>query len=572
MQFNDTDFASDSGDDNRYVLSQVDKFIDLVTTAHIRNNPYQDVFTEDDHMAPWQWLGEYGSVDQSPEQLYDWYFQGGATYGASPTVGSATMPSHCIVVDHDRGTIAFHYDLGMEMTWYLEHGQAWQEQRGQFEGVGALFEKVVSYSPAGFGIPLTQLEQLRSALTPASDITAADVEAASQINIATEDGDIRTQAGGMFTVSDEWSEYTAAATNLAPFQGQAVQLFRAAYLDRLPAILLGQTMTARALEDSLTVLGESYKGLRSESIDLLFQGIDFFHSYTGVPEFSVEIDWGKALSIVSGVASMVAGATAFSPGTQVVSAIAGMVSGAATVAAAVVGSPAHQEAVKAEVRFEGGSPREIYGNFRRMIETYLGQVDNTEQVLRTNLTEFLEVIEDRSYAMTIHTSYGDDVYLTQQEAFFQLKKPEVASIAISDGYSSIATKDMVGPAPKTGEQFSADLNALFKASEIYLPNLAANYRRIAGFDVESGLAAGFTRSADGYNPAVGNYDSASTGPVFGIWTQVMERLYTMLGSSASHLEKSGEALTATAIMYGLQDEVAAAGLDDVYRGLVYDAR
>ena len=98
MQFNDTDFASDSGDDNRYVLSQVDKFIDLVTTAHIRNNPFQEVFTEDDHMAPWQWLGEYGSVDQSPEQLYDWYFQGGATYGASPTVGSATMPSHCIVV------------------------------------------------------------------------------------------------------------------------------------------------------------------------------------------------------------------------------------------------------------------------------------------------------------------------------------------------------------------------------------------------------------------------------------------------------------------------------------------
>ena len=243
--------------------------------------------------------------------------------------------------DHDRGTIAFHYDLGMEMTWYLEHGQAWQEQRGQFEGVGALFEKVVSYSPAGFGIPLTQLEQLRSALTPASDITAADVEAASQINIATEDGDIRTQAGGMFTVSDEWSEYTAAATNLAPFQGQAVQLFRAAYLDRLPAILLGQTMTARALEDSLTVLGESYKGLRSESIDLLFQGIDFFHSYTGVPEFSVEIDWGKALSIVSGVASMVAGATAFSPGTQVCRRSPGLVSGAATVAAAVVGSPAH---------------------------------------------------------------------------------------------------------------------------------------------------------------------------------------------------------------------------------------
>lgn len=49
-------------------------------------------------------------------------------------------------------------------------------------------------------------------------------------------------------------------------------------------------------------------------------------------------------------------------------------------------------------------------------------------------------------------------------------------------------------------------------------------------------------------------------------------MYRMLGDSASNLEKSGEALTATAIMYGLQDEEAAAGLDGVYRDMVYDAR
>ena len=43
----------------------------------------------------------------------------------------------------------------------------------------------------------------------------------------------------------------------------------------------------------------------------------------------------------------------------------------------------------------------------------------------------------------------------QQEAFFQLKKPEVASIAISDGYSSIATKDMVGPDTRSRVNSSA---------------------------------------------------------------------------------------------------------------------
>ena len=571
MQINDTDLVSDTNDD-QYILSLVEEFVDLLTSCHIRNDPYKDTYSESDHLAPWQWVSAYGSVDQTPEQLYDWYFQGGSVYGESPTVASASMPPHYINVDKSRGVISFNYDLGAEKTWYLEKGPAWLEQRGQFEGVIELFNEVVSYRPTGFETALFDLGQMRKALIPLSgDIEPGDVEAASQINIASDSEDVDEQTAAVFTVTDEWSEYAAAASNLGPFQGRAVEVFTASYLDRLPAILLGQAMTARVLEDTLVVAGEAFKGVRIESLDLLCKGIDYLHSLDAGIDCDISIDWSKVMAVVSGVASIIAGATAFTPATQIVSAISGMISGAASVASAVIESPKHQELVELKLHFEAGSPQKFYKKFCMMIDSYLQQVDNTEQVLSTNLTDYLAVMKDVRDAITIYTSYGDDITLNQREAFFEVKRPAIASIDLSDGYSAISDTDMMGPAPKTGIQFGGDLNALFKASRIYIPGLADHYRDIMGFDIESGVSDGFTRTSTGYNPAAGNYENASTGPVFGAWSAVADELREVLKVSASNLDLAGEGLTAAAIMYALQDEAAASQLDDVHKSLVDNA-
>ena len=551
----------DQGKDNQYYSGKLDDLIDLVTTAHIQDNPDNTVYKDESDL--WNWVAKVG-FSGSPAEAKTYFTQGGNMPGPPP--------GHANYNSDDTIDIQLEGAAWNKQTWYKYKGSAWQGQRPQFEYSKPHFDQAMSYSYDGLDNGCFLMKMYEDDLTPKGNITENEIDDLTKVNVSTSGGKSPTSgAQQIFSEeSNEWNEAGAASKFLEPWQGRMAEVFKGAYIDRLPSILVGQCMTAKVLEQSLTICKDSYHGVRWQTQDLLDQAIELFQVYPfqGDGSSGDSTDWKTILSDVSGVATVVAGISTFFPPAYPVTALATIVAGGAAIGANIVESPKHKESLSNEIKLEGHSASEIYANFVLRIQTYLGEVDNTEQILKKTLSDYKTKVEDKSTGgATIYLTFGNDLQLTQWESFFALKKPGVASIDSSDSYSDISNSDNMGAAPATGEQFSGDLNELFKVGQVYLPDLANNYGALTISDASDGVEKGFTRTS-AVSTRQRDYTETGSGAVYPAWSALYTVFRQMLSSTEANMRDAGKGLTAAAVSFAHHDKTAAGKIDQTYKDLL----
>lgn len=111
--------------------------------------------------------------------------------------------------------------------------------------------------------------------------------------------------------------------------------------------------------------------------------------------------------------------------------------------------------------------------------------------------------------------------------------------------------------PLAGEALGVELVALWHAGRVGLPRIAEAYiqanRMLAG--TASGDGA-FSRGYGGEHYPGG----ASSGQVYGPWTQLRDTIQTILGNTANNVELAGAVLVHIADSYAETDAAAAARL------------
>lgn len=532
-----------------YVMGMVDELIDIATTRHLEDDPHKVVCEDAD--GPYKYLMENhwsggDNLDEVRQEFHvDVVDNGDDSYTVNPP-GAAFDPK----------------------TFYVQYGQAWQSERAIFEYVKKNFEQVLSYDQHAFGVPVLQMEMTRDDLTPVADLETyadelLDADLIETDPEADEDDESAESPMDKFNVADRWDSAAVVSESLSSWHGDAARMFKGAYTDRLPSILTGQMMVARVLEQSISIVGESFKGVRRESTGLLYEATNMLELYPyHTPVESDSTDWKSVLENVAGVAGAVGGIAAVLPGPgTAIAAGAGVVAGTATLGSMVVESPEHQAAVAEPVPVEGDTVVEIMSNFNQRIGKYISVVDDTESLLARELGDFSDFVTDKTTnGATVYLTWGDDVVLSQWNSFFEPIEPALGSIGSDTGHSDISDTDMMGHAPREGEAFAADLQSLLNAGNDYLPDLGGNYSRMGNKDTVDGLEEAFTRTEHGSNPAAGDYTSSLQGPLYPVWVDLHEVFTSMLTNTGSNLSAAGQALVIIAHSFAAEDEAAAAAL------------
>jgi hypothetical protein len=108
--------------------------------------------------------------------------------------------------------------------------------------------------------------------------------------------------------------------------------------------------------------------------------------------------------------------------------------------------------------------------------------------------------------------------------------------------------------PLEGEALGVELVALWHAGRIGLPRIAEAY--VEANRTLAGTASGDGAFSRGYG---GEYytGGASSGQVYGPWTQLRNTIQTILGNTANNVEQAGVVLVQIADAYAQTDAAAA---------------
>lgn len=553
---------------NAWVMSELDDIIDLITDKYIRfdlgggrGNMDSDVYMHHVYLSdmdPYEFIigdgggmFDYGSAAEAREALL--------------AEGRAQETGDDQIIIQRHGAAFPGPDVFIK-----KNGARWNEIRSWFEGISRLYETVLSFQPDGFISPRMRMEFAVDDLVPVGDISDDDVEELSSVDVsnAGDEPAISDDLNNRLTGNDTWADARAADGFLEGWQGRGAQVFKWAYLERRPSILVGQALTAKALHQSTEILEESYRNLRTESQVLMPDVEDVFFLYPAHNPTDSG-GWGGILEKVAGVASLVgAGASlvAWHPAGATIGSIARIVGGGATLAHAITESTGYQNEVAKELALDGDSVTELYEDWCAQIQSFIDTVLNTEQVIGENLTALAERIEvsKETDGAKLVTTFGDAVELTEYHSFFAVK-------GVGDGAFTPGSRDGMGlstPNGDTGTAFAGDLNELFKAGALHLPAVADVYGRQAGREADEGMAAATQRTVYETSPAGGSsYSTESNGAVLQPWLNLHASYEAMMTTSETNFRTAAELLTTTAIQYRDQDDAAAAGLDEVYQEL-----
>ncbi|MFD0557851.1 hypothetical protein ACFQ3B_12490 [Stackebrandtia endophytica] len=521
----------------------------------------------DDDMYPWEWLVEQG-FDGSAEQAREHFLHGSAVDGerSMPVTGSAIETDDDQVVIEREGLI-----YGPDV-FVKRGGKRWQEVRSWFEGIKKPYETALSFPKDAFISPGLRMGFAVDDLTPAAEITDADVDQLSNVDltVAGDEPAISKDLNNRLLENDKWSDARTADGFLEGWQGRGAQIFKWVFLERRPSILLGQASTAKALQQSVEILEEAYRNVRIESFTRIWDAEEIFELY---PDHSGasgdEVDWVTVLNTVAGAATVVAGGAsmvAWTPHGATVAGIATIVAGGATIAANVVGSPGHEAEVDKEIKIDGDTVYDLYWNWYDQIQSFIRTVLNSEQVIGQALTDMrLRIEESKSNdGASLETTFGDKEELTEYYSFF-------VPLAAGEGSFTPGTVDGMGPASPngdTGVAFSGDLNELFKAAVNHLPAVADVYRQQAGRDADADMASATQRTVYETAP-YGSETSASqsNGAALQPWLDLHAAFQSMMTESETNYRDAAEQLRAAAISYRDGDDEAASYLDEVFQDL-----
>lgn len=570
MGYPDDVYAPPSQDgNNASAMSQLDDIIDLITNKYITcdlgGQMSGDSFGVTRHylyendMDPWEWLITVnGGYDGSAQEAREFYL--------STNAATETADDQVIIQRHGAA-----FDTP---DVFVKHkGARWTEIRSWFEGIKMPYETALSFQQNGFIGPEIRLGFAVDDLVPIGDISDSDVDELSQIDVTAvgDEPSISDDLEDRLNGNDNWSDARTADRFLEGWQGRGAQVFKWAYLERRPSILVGQAMTAKALHQSVEILDDSYRNVRTESYGRMWDAEEIFEMYPHHnPSDNGGIGWGGILEKVAGVAGLVgAGASlvAWHPAGATVGSIARIIGGGATLAGAVVNSAGHEEQVANEVKIEGDSISEIYDNWYAQIQAFINTVLNMETVIGENLTALKTRIEESrsNSGASLETTFGDTVELTDYQSFFAPKAP-------GEGSFTPGTTDGLGPATPNGDNgaaFAGDLNELFKVAVNHMPALADVYGRQAGRSADDGMSAATQRTIYETAPYSGgsSYAADSNGAALQPWLDLHGAFEEMMTTSETNFRAAGDSLRTAAIHFRDSDAAAATGIDQVYQDL-----
>ncbi|GAA4901562.1 hypothetical protein LX16_0397 [Stackebrandtia albiflava] len=558
-------------------MSYLDTIIDLVTDRFIQFDMGGDIYdggtdhhVYEDDMYPWEWVVERGGFSGSPAEAKEYFMRGGQASGANSQEGMAGGTAY----ETGDGQLVIQFSGAAYDTPYVfikRKSPKWNEIRSWFEGIKKPYESAWSFQQHGFISPRMRMEFAVDDLVPVGQITDGDVDELSSIDVSTSDSEqFSEDLNNRLNTNDNWEDARTADRFLEGWQGRGAQIFKWAYLERRPSILLGQAMTAKVLHQSVEILESAYTNVRSESSMRMYDAEDIFEMYPfhDGGGGGGETNWPLLLNRVAGVATMVAGASTFTPATAPIAAIATIVAGGTALAANIVQSPAHEEKKNNPIKIEGDKVSDIYWNWYNQIQAFVDTVLNTEQVLAEVLTAYRSRVDESksNTGASLETSFGDTVQLTEYQSFFAPK-------GLGDGSFSPGSRDGMGvstPNGDNGAAFAADLNELFKASTVHLPEVASIYGRQATRDADGDMTAATQRTVYETPPYSGgtSYASQSNGAALQPWLDVHAAYEEMMTTSQQNYTAAAEALKATAIDYAQTDGEARAKLDPIYQELV----
>lgn len=534
--------SSDEETSAEETLNIVEALIDLATSRYIEEDQQNLVVQSESEI--WQWICDAG-------------------YAGGPEAAKTAD----VVTNHGDQSVTVEITMSQDIesnadgkvTFYVEHGEAWNAIRKQFEYVKSSVEYAMSFSRDGLDSSAVDMQIICDGLKPSSDM-ASNADALLSTNIS--DFGSKDKMAGAFEVSDNWSAAPAVSSALADWTGIAAETFRGVYTDRIPSIAAGQLMVAMVLEQSISTVAAAFKNLRSETALLIIDVINYLDVY---PISNLEIDgvpWNTILTAVSGAATIVAGIAAPIPGPgTAISVTATIIAGAATLGAMVVEDPVHQELVSTPVPIEGDTVTQIMGNFKNRIDAYITAAENAEKVMAKAVSGYTEFFTDKTArGITVHLTHGGELSLSQWNSFFALKEPAIADVSSDTSYSKVSDIDLMGKAPDQGESFAGNLQKLLRSGHDWLPDMASTFDSFGSKGADEGLQDGFTREHSGYNNAVGEFTSSDAGPLYPVWIELYEAFNSMVSQTSSNLNAAAEGLIAAAEAFAGQDHAAASEL------------
>jgi|GEM_PF-5565528 len=558
-------------------MGQLDDIIDLVTDRFIQFDMGGDVYdggtnhhVYETDMYPWEWLVQQGGFSGSPQEAKEYFLNGGqapAGDDGSMAGGSAVETDDDQVIIQRSGAAFTTPDV------FVKHkGKKWMEVRGWFEGIKKPYETALSFQQNAFISPEMRMGFAVDDLIPVGSITDADVEELSRTDVsnAGDDPAISSDLNDRLNGNDNWNDARTADRFLEGWQGRGAQVFKWTFLERRPSILVGQSLTARALHQSVEILNGAYTNVRSESYSRMWDAQEIFelypfHNGTG----SSATDWKNILTNVAGVATIVAGGAtmvSWNPAGATVAGIATIVAGGASLGANIVESPGHEAEVSKKLKIEGEKVADIYWNWYDQIQSFINTVLNSEQVIGDNLTALRTRIEQSktNSGASLVTTFGDQVDLTEYQSFFAPKAP-------GEGSFTPGTVDGMGPSSPNGDSgaaFSGDLNELFKVAVNHLPAVASVYSQQAGREADGDMSSATQRTMYESSPYGGDsYASQSNGAALQPWLDLHAAYEEMMNASATNFQAAAEDLKSAAIYYRDKDDEAAENLDEVFQNL-----
>ncbi|CAM3409250.1 hypothetical protein [Stackebrandtia soli] len=517
------------------LMERVEELLDLAATRSIEDE--DGCWVHEDAMEPFQ----------------DLYERQTFAFAAHPA-NAAELKTYL----EDTGAVAYGADDVVEVDvpqygayrWYLRGGGAWRQRREQFAIVRRLSERAFSYKRERLLESMAVMEQVRDGLAPAVD--QPDLEAIEDINLTGEGA--MDQLASLFDATWDWGvDIEGVRITLSKWEGAAAFIFTCQYCTVMPSILLGHALIAHILAESLDLVQAAFDGIRTQSSARLSEALYLLELYPGHTDVqTTETDWAAVLNIVSGVTSVLAGATG---GVPVVAGAFGVISGAASLAVNIIGSPGYTEIASRKPDLSGATVTEIMMNLAEILGAYLDAVENTERVLAEFHTEFRDYVTNKTVpGLEIANPYGNPPYwnLARHNVFFVPKEPDIGKIDSGDSFSEISSDDVMGPAPDDGLRFRAELTALLNSGHVYLPALSERFHSLIGRGADEGLGSGFDRvSSDIHGQTHGGQ-----GVLYPQWQETYELFESVLSQTAENLDSAAAGLIAAAWAYAEQDQVA----------------
>ena len=524
-----------------------DRLLDLTTDRHIEDDPLCTVV--ENLLEPYQQLLPYsvlwGHLSYNAEEFRTWL-----------TLGEWTREYIGV------GMVVIQRPDADSLTFYLRGQGAWKGVRAEFESIKIQLADIMSYSPDSLAAPCEEMSRIVQRLQPVADASA-------QLKALTEPGPVNAEdvADALRAMSDynqHWGAAGDVGNALAPWTGAAAEIFKGAYIDLMPSILLGQAIVATALMQALDLAAKSYRGLRDQSLVALQRAVDTMELYPLPYDFE-EPDWEEILDIIAGVAGIVAGISGFFPGAGIlISVLATLIGGTASLYKTIALSPELDNAKAKPVDLGGDSASEIFYNFQAMLTAYQNTVDNTETVLGRCLSELQGVAEDTTAAgITIRLTWSQGEYkISQRNSYFVTLPPTLKDITGDIPFSEVSGNAYMGAAPRAGEPFAVDLQKLLQSGHNWIPELSANYAAVISWDAGAGVDNAFLRPLHGMTTTDGDGQNATRGKLYHPWISLYGALMTMLRESGVNLASAAVGLIAAAELFAAEDAEAANYLRD----------